>query len=237
MDLPGRYSTYVLEKTRNGRTKVLIGLLLLIAGGAAFFVPGVINPHLAAVASARTEHSPAAAPAQHRLPAELSQAFFVQKGDDNWQIIPRAGYRIAARVLHSKQYDDWQAGLAPVDLALGWGMLSEPRIDNWISWNQDNRWYYYNYRNVLLTPFPREYVRDHSANVHIIPASEQIEAILRELNGNEIVQLDGLLVDVEAQREGRRVAFRTSLSRHDEGDESCEIMYVERVIKDGVEYR
>lgn len=160
----------------------------------------------------------------------------LEKEDASWELTPRAGYRIMARVLHSKQYDDWQASLSPVDLALGWGMLSEPRIDDWISWEQADRWYYYRYQRVLSVPFPRQYVREHSANVHMIPATESVEGILRELKGNEIVELEGLLVDVEGRVDGSAVAFRTSLSRDDEGDESCEIMYVERVVKDGVEY-
>lgn len=186
---------------------------------------------------AAAELTPGSSPSQYILPTEASAPIVLEKDGDSWELLPRAGYRIMARVLHSKQYDDWQASLSPVDLALGWGMLSEPRIDNWIRWNQDNRWYTYQYSSILSVPFPREYVRNHSANVHVIPATEGIEAILRELKGNEIVQLHGMLVDVEAQRGANRIAFRTSLARDDEGDESCEIMYVESVIKDGVEYR
>ncbi len=184
-----------------------------------------------------SEVSPAGVPLQHAIPASDSQPIALEKGGASWQLFPRAGYRIAARVLHSKQYDDWQSSLVPVDLALGWGMLSQPRIDEWIEWDQENRWYYYHYRSVLSVPFPRDYVREHSANVHIIPATETLEAVLSGLRDNDIVQLDGFLVDVEARRGEGTVAFRTSLARDDEGDESCEIMYVERVVKDGVEYR
>lgn len=212
---------------------------MLLAGGILYLFPGLaqvdsLTEFMEANASA-LELSPTGTPLQLSL-AEPA-AIRLEKEDASWELTPRAGYRIMARVLHSKQYNDWQASLSPVDLALGWGMLSEPRIDDWISWDQDNRWYYYRYRQVLSVPFPREYVREHSANVHIIPATENVEAILRQLKGNDIVELEGLLVDVEGRVDGGSVAFRTSLSRDDEGDESCEIMYVERVVKDGVEYK
>jgi len=198
-----------------------------------------MNRGLASMAASvsASELSAGDIPSQLPLSAAASQPITLEKDGESWQLNPRAGYRIAARVLHSKQYDDRQSGLSPVDLALGWGMLSEPRIDDWIEWSQDNRWYYYHYRRVLSVPFPRDYVLEHSANVHIIPATASLEAVLRELRGNEIVLLDGMLVDVEADTDLGTFAYRTSLSRDDEGDESCEIMYVERVVKDGVEYR
>lgn len=228
----------MLQFRKKTRTKVLLFACLLLGGSLFYLFPELtqlssLGEFIEANASG-PDLSAAGAPLQH--PIAETAAIALQKEDASWMLTPRAGYRIMARVLHSKQYDDRQASLSPVDLALGWGMLSEPRIDDWISWDQDNRWYYYRYRRVLSVPFPRDYVREHSANVHIIPATENVEAILRELRGNEIVELEGLLVDVEGHVDGGSVAFRTSLSRDDEGDESCEIMYVERVVKDGVAY-
>lgn len=176
-------------------------------------------------------------PLQQILDAQAAEAITLEREGAVWRMTPRAEYRIAARVLHSRQYDDWQSSFVPVDLALGWGMFSEPYLDEWIQWQQADRWYYYHYRRILSVPFPRNYVRDHSANVHIIPATERLARILAQLQRNELILLDGLLVDVEAQKDGATVAFRTSLSRNDEGEASCEIMYVERLVMGDVEYR
>ena len=221
-------------------------MFLLGASGLLFWFPGAFGfaPALRfltanALASElpETSLSPVDEPLQQRVDAGSAEPIVLQRDGVQWRLTPRADYKIAARVLHRKQYDDWQASLSPIDLALGWGMFSLPRIDDWIRWEQADRWYYYHYRRVFGVPFPRDYVREHSANVHIIPAGEKVETILRQLKGNEIVQLHGLLVDAETRSGAGSIAFRTSLSRKDEGDASCEIMYVQRAIVDGVEYR
>lgn len=162
----------------------------------------------------------------------------LETADATWRMIPRADYRIAARVLHDSWYDDWQATVVPVDLALGWGTMSEPKIDKWIEWRQSNRWYYYRLRKSrllgnVISPLSRDYVREHSANVHIIPATASIEEALQSIERNTFVMLEGMLVDVEVERHGTVQRFATSLSRTDGGDGSCEIMYVVRLVTKG----
>lgn len=176
-------------------------------------------------------------PVQTALSSPVSP-ITLERDDYTWHMVPRADYRIAARVLQSKQYDDWQAAFAPIDLALGWGKISERRIDRWIDWRQSDRWYYYRFHRLqlfgrLLSP---DYVREHSANVHVVPATTALAAALQQLERNSLVLLEGKLVDVEAERDGRVRQFFTSLSRADQGDGSCEIMYVERLVIAGVEH-
>src|SRR5690606_16765682 len=115
------------------RTKVLLILFLTVLGGGTWLLPaaGSLDLALAASSTVAAELTPGSSPSQYILPTEASVPIVLETDGANWELIPRAGYRIMARVLHSKQYDDWQASLSPVDLALGWGMLSEPRIDNW----------------------------------------------------------------------------------------------------------
>ena len=124
-------------------------------------------------------------------------------------MVPRADYRIAARVLQSKHYDDWQAAFAPIDLALGWGKISEPQTDRWIEWRQSNRWYYYRLRRLQLFggSLSAEYIRAHSANVHIVPATTMLASALQQLERNSFVLLEGKLVDVEARRDGPFTVF------------------------------
>jgi len=57
------------------------------------------------------------------------------------------------------------------------------------------------------------------------------------LEAGDLVLLDGLLVDAE-KTEGEVVRIQyTSLTRTDAGFGGCEVIYVERLIVDGEEYR
>lgn len=177
-----------------------------------------------------------------QMPLSSSKAatpITLEEAGATWQMFPRADYRIAARVLHLKRYDDWQARFAPVDLALGWGEIGEPGADRWIEWRQADRWYYYRLRRPLVwgSSLSQDYVREHSANVHAVPATTELASALQQLERNSFVLLQGKLVDVEARKDGAVQHFLTSLSRTDEGDASCEIMYVERLVTKGIEYR
>lgn len=171
--------------------------------------------------------------------SEPARPITLEKDGYSWNMFPRADYRIAARVLRQQRYDDWQARFAPIDLALGWGEIGRPEADNWVHWRQSNRWYYYHLRRLLIldSPLSRDYVREHSANVHIIPATRELALALQQLKHNSFVMMEGKLVDVEARKEGAVQQFFTSLSRTDQGDASCEILYVERLVTAGVEYR
>lgn len=144
-----------------------------------------------------------------------------------WQMYPRAGYQIMARVLQSKTYVDWQATFSPVDLALGWGMMSDPAVDRWVEVWQEDRWYFY--RKEKGAPFSLEDIRVSSANVHIIPANDEVATIIQSLQPNDIILLEGKLVDVEVDKLGELFQFQTSLTRFDSEDNSCEIFYVERI--------
>ena len=163
----------------------------------------------------------------------------VEKDGYVWNMTPRADYRIAARVLNRQHYEDWQASIVPLDLALGWGDISEPIADKWVDWRQSDRWYFYRIRRqlILRSPFSSDYVREHSANVHIVPATATITQVLARLERNTYVLLEGKLVDLETQTsDGTVHQFNTSLSRVDAGDASCEIMYVEKLTIGGDEY-
>lgn len=153
-----------------------------------------------------------------------------------WTLTPQAHYQISARVLGTKSYRfDWQAAVSPQDLALAWGDLSDPKADEWIRWRQSGRWYYYNWQEDA--PYSGSYIRDHSANVHIIPATGNLARALQKIDVNDIVLLEGMLVDVETENGRRRVWAKTSLTRDDTGGGACEILYVQRLVLNEKTYR
>lgn len=217
--------------------KSITGLLFALAG---LFAGWLLFNSLQSAGAAGELDLALAKPEQVLLSGQKSTApITLEREGYSWRMLPRADYQIAARVLQRTQYDDWQAAFSPVDLALGWGEISKTRVDRWIEWRQDDRWYYYRLRKRGLwgSPFSTEYVREHSANVHVIPATGQVASALQALEPDTLVVMEGKLVDVEATKDGAVQHFTTSLSRTDRGDASCEIMYVERLVLDGIEYR
>ena len=142
-----------------------------------------------------------------------------------WTLTPRAEYALTARVLGRETYRwDGIAELVPVDLALGWGPMSDGAVLERLEIEQGAR--FYTLRWSADPPLPGEMLLRHSANVHVIPADEAIAARLRTLRRGQVVELRGRLVD------GRRddgASFRTSLTRDDTGAGACEVLRVEHV--------
>jgi hypothetical protein len=144
-----------------------------------------------------------------------------------WMLTPRASYDITARILGREEYRfDPIAGLAPMDLALGWGPLSDNRVLNAFKISQGAR--FYSWRPITESlPIELGAVTRHSANTHVIPASASVASKLGRLRlGGQVVHLTGLLVD-GARDDG--MTIRTSLTRTDSGVGACEFMLVQHV--------
>jgi len=144
-----------------------------------------------------------------------------------WTITPRATYDITARILSREDYRfDPIADLAPLDLALGWGPMSDNRVLEAYKISQGAR--FYSWRPVTESfPIDLREVTRHSANTHVIPASASVASKLARLRrGGQVVHLTGLLVDGERD-DGMRI--RTSLTRTDSGSGACEFLLVHQV--------
>jgi len=137
------------------------------------------------------------------------------------RIFPRARFQAEARVLSTERYWlDPVADLAPVDVALGWGPMSDEVVLDQLDISQGERFVY----AIPSGPLPISHTLFQLtfSNFHVIPATAQIERALKSLRRGEIVRLDGLLVDVERPGAPR---WRSSLARTDYGDGACEILY------------
>ncbi|MCM8813550.1 MAG: hypothetical protein NC924_06415 [Candidatus Omnitrophica bacterium] len=133
-----------------------------------------------------------------------------------------ASFDITAKVLSRRTYHGQRGDeLSPLDLALGWGPMSDESILKDISISQYGRWYHWHVRQF---PIPRREIEKHSANMHLIPATPELSRALQDIRTGQIVTLRGYLVEVTAP-DGWR--WRSSLSREDTGAHSCEVMYVE----------
>lgn len=179
---------------------------------------------------------PAAGPVQTELAEGEVASIAWQRDGYNWTLLPRARYQVAGRVLGSQTYRDWKSPIMPLDLALAWGELSNPAVDEWINWSQSSRWLRYRWPG--NSPYKSAIVVPNSANNHIIPATDNLKAILGRIEVNDAVLLEGLLVDVAVLRDGTTNSdyLRTSLSRLDSGNTACENFYVERLVINSKEY-
>jgi len=139
----------------------------------------------------------------------------------------RARYDITARVLRKEIYRvDGGADLAPVDLGLGWGPMSDTRIVDMLEFSQMGRFLYWKPKSWTTFPLTARDTIAHAAQVHAIPADAEVEARLRKLRPGQVVTLSGFLVDV---RGPGGFTWNTSLRRDDTGDGACEIMWIEHV--------
>ena len=157
-----------------------------------------------------------------------------------WTILPRAHYQISGRVLVNQEYAsnifDMRSRLCPMDIGLGWKELGDPQVDRQITWwNQSDRTLHFSWESA--PPYSYDYINAHIANNHIIPATGNLDAALKRLKRNDIVHLEGLLVDARTRFLGMEYWVRTSLQREDTGQGACETFYVTRLVVDGKEYR
>jgi hypothetical protein len=146
---------------------------------------------------------------------------FEHKG---FRLAARARYEITARVLRKQIYRiDGGADLAPVDLGVGWGPMSDTAIINRLELSQLGRFFHWAPRDAAF-PLSRQTIAKHAAQMHMVPATDDIERRLKMLRPGQIIRIDGWLVDI---RGPGGFAWNTSLRRDDAGSGACEIVFVE----------
>lgn len=140
---------------------------------------------------------------------------------DEYTIKALAEYNIKARVLSRNDFSiGRESTLSPVDLALGWGPMSDQSVIDKIKITQSNRWYHW---QTDASPIPLNQVSLNSANVHIIPNNEEVEEKLKDVYKGSLIEMKGYLVSINAQ-DGWH--WQSSLRRDDTGGGSCELFLV-----------
>ena len=143
---------------------------------------------------------------------------------DGMTLATRAYIDLTARVLSREDYT-WDAGakLAPVDLALGWGRMSDSAVLANFDISQSGRFFYW---RTKTWPIPRNEVELSTANVHMIPADAGVRGALKRVRKGQLVHIEGFLVDASGPNGWR---WKTSMTRGDTGAGACELVYVESV--------
>ena len=137
-------------------------------------------------------------------------------------LTPIAHFDVEARVLGAMRYSfDHEAQLAPVDLALGWGPMSDNQVLEDLHISQMVRFYRWEGRELPLEPGQ---IVENSANMHMIPADAGIRRTLLRVRRNDIVSFSGYLVSI---RGDDGWMWNSSTTRNDTGDGACEVVWVD----------
>jgi hypothetical protein len=141
-------------------------------------------------------------------------------------VTPRYRFQVHARVLSKKNYRLGRAGkICPVDLALGWGPMSNDEVLKELNVKQRSRFYFWSVRDY---PISKKEITVNSANMHIIPADEKVTAELKAVRKGDVIKFSGFLVNLRAE-DGWR--WKTSERRSDSGGGACELVWVEDIIR------
>jgi hypothetical protein len=198
---------------------------LAIAGAAAILAWSVRHP----VELRLLKHRPAPMPAvsSEPLQAEDDRSPFLHfAGGRRYRVTPRFRWDQSARVVGARSYHfGAAASLIPEDLALAWGPVLAPPYAGKISYSQFSRFYFWRTRDGSLD---RGVIVTHTANTHVIPATARLRAAIGCVSEGDSVRLEGWLVDVDGVSDPG-FHWGTSTSRQDEGPNSCETVYLERL--------
>lgn len=142
---------------------------------------------------------------------------------ETYTIIPVANYEISAKVVSTANYNHDKLGISPVDLCVVWGKIVN---DSNIVYSQGGRICSYRYTGTVSDD-----ITSHMSNNHIIPANDSIANAIKSIKTNDVVTIKGYLVDVTKTYivgDGKWM-WKTSQTRYDTRDGSCEIIYVTSV--------
>ncbi|MFB2538963.1 MULTISPECIES: hypothetical protein [unclassified Acinetobacter] len=139
-----------------------------------------------------------------------------------YNMTPVANYEFKARLLAKENYSmDDSAKLSPVDLGISWGKMSDSDNLKEIDFSQSNRFLHYRYSEKF--PVDINEMQRSVANVHIIPANDDVAKKIANYRVGSVVHLRGKLVNIS----GDNFEWQTSTTRTDTGGGACEVMFVE----------
>ena len=144
------------------------------------------------------------------------------------QVTALATFRVRARVLLTAHY--WwgdAAAVSPVDLTLGWRLMSNQEILDGLHLYRLRRAYAWAPRNGRL-PASEQDITAHSANMHMVPSTGELARRLRAIARGDLVDVRGYPVEIRLSNGG---IWRSSLTRTDTGDGACELVWVDELNK------
>jgi len=217
---------------RIGKGSLALILIAATAVGAWFLLRSATAPR--GLPSSQDAINPTDDPI--REPVENAPPIPLKFKDADLSLLPKASYRLTARIGSKRRYrSSWEGQAAPYDLVLMWGRLAAEDPREYLTISQDMRWYRFRLNNDA--PVSVDYVSQHSANTHIIPATKNLRRAVARLRSGDEVRMEGFLVFLSGTYKGQEVWWNSSLTPQDTGAGACEVFYLESLAKEGRLYR
>ena len=144
------------------------------------------------------------------------------------QVTALANFRVRARVLLTEHY--WwgrDADVAPVDLTMGWRLMSNQEVLDGLHIYRGRRAYVWSPRDGRM-PASEQDINTHSANMHLVPSTPELADRLRAINPGDLVDIHGYLIELKFP-DG--ATWTSSLTRTDTGNGACELVWVNDLSK------
>jgi hypothetical protein len=170
------------------------------------------------------EETPAIVPGETRAP---------WRDDHGFRYVSLGAFEGRAMVLARRNYGAGEfAALAPTDLALGWGPMSDPAIVDQLAFAQmksfSARFVVPDFRSgAEIARRPRaelEAMFRSLTHVHTIPGDETIRRTLAGIRPGQVIRFRATLVDAAGPSGGRYTSSTTL------GDHDCEIAWIDELV-------
>jgi hypothetical protein len=166
-------------------------------------------------------------------PTQINTVGSTNLQGDGWSGIAtyRAIYTIWGLVINKAEYTDDSlfAKTSPLDLGLAWGDMA--KNNHLIKWHRGHR-----YVTAGINALYHLYINEDDeklfeqySNNHLVFTDDELLKQAQSLELGDYVQLKGYLVDIEAHKTSEpaiKWTLKTSLTRKDDGEDSCEILLV-----------
>ncbi len=169
-------------------------------------------------------------------PAQFSITGKTDLHGEDWSgvAIHRAKYIVWGLVINNTPYsgDSLYDKISPLDIGLAWGDMA--KNNHLVKWTQGTRHVTASINALYKFFIPKDnsvLFRQYSNN-HLVFTDEELLKKAQSLQLGDYVRIKGYLVDVTAHRKKEpaiKYDFKTSLTREDEGEDSCEVLLVTRI--------
>ena len=143
-----------------------------------------------------------------------------------------AEYILSGRVVDVQLYGGSSVAdkLSPKDIGVAWGFLASDESKEKVKWSSSgNRFLYWNIPDGSWYQMNggKKAITSHHSNNHLIPSNDEVSKLIKKIKKDDYVQVKGYLVKIYwTNDEGKWYRWNTSMSRDDDGDGACEIIYV-----------
>lgn len=158
----------------------------------------------------------------------------IEKADVYVSIKYRAKYDIRGIIVSTASYegDSVTDIISPYDIGLAWGEMA--KHNNLIKWNKGHRSLTASINAIskwFINKSQEELFQQYSNN-HLIFKDEALLEQIKSYEVGDYIRIKGYLVDAEGYRKTEPVIkhkLNTSLTRKDDGEDSCEVILVTKV--------